>query len=514
MKPLWIAGAVAAGALLAWRWRQLEWPLRVAALGACAAALAYGAGAFELPRFSALAEDVGRTLGPWTYLVVGVLAFLETGAFVGLLVPGETTILIGGVVAGQGEISIVLLIAIVWAAAVAGDCVSFVVGRRLGRGFLERHGPRVQITPQRLAQVEAFFERHGGKAILLGRFVGVVRAVAPFIAGSGGMRFRRFLPYDVLGAGLWAATFCLLGFAFWQSFETLERYAKTGAFALGTTIVVVVGAVWAIRRLRDPRDRREAAAWIELQARRPAVRPLVAVAGPVVRLVRRPLRFAWHRLTPGDLGLELTTCAAVLAVGAFALAGSWIEVAEDGFGPLDRWSQARVESVRVGALVDVAQGLSVLGTLPVVAVVVGISVLLLLWRGDSRFEPAVLVVGLVLVAVAVPAVHALVDRPRPPAPLAGVDGEPFPSSHAALATLWIACAAALARGVPWFVGRAAVVVGAVALAAAVGAGRVVLRTHYASDVLAGWGLGLAILAVLGVVALVGAHAMRQDGATP
>ncbi len=104
------------------------------------------------------------------------------------------------------------MIAIVWAAAVAGDCASYYFGKRLGRDFLVRHGPRFQVTPDRLEKVEDFFDHHGGKAIFIGRFVGIVRAIAPFLAGSGGMSFRRFLPFDVLGAGLWSTTFILIGY--------------------------------------------------------------------------------------------------------------------------------------------------------------------------------------------------------------------------------------------------------------------------------------------------------------
>ena len=75
-----------------------------------------------------------------------------------------------------------------------------------GRTFMVKHGAKVQITESRLEQVEGFFDRHGGKAILIGRFVGIVRAVAPFLAGSSGMPLRRFVPYDVIGAGLWGST--------------------------------------------------------------------------------------------------------------------------------------------------------------------------------------------------------------------------------------------------------------------------------------------------------------------
>ncbi|MEA2270345.1 MAG: hypothetical protein QOC64_2955, partial [Solirubrobacteraceae bacterium] len=229
MKPVWLVAAVALAAFLVWRRRKLEPTLVAGGVLAVIGMAVYGTGAIELPNLEETLVRIGETLGPWTYLLVGVLAFAETGAFIGLIAPGETAMMLGGVVAGQGQIDVVTLIGIVWACAVAGDLTSFMLGRRLGRAFLVRHGAKVQITEDRLQQVERFFDRHGGKAILLGRFVGLVRAIAPFLAGSSGMSLRRFVPYDVVGAGLWGSTFVLLGYAFWQSFSTLLAYAKKGA---------------------------------------------------------------------------------------------------------------------------------------------------------------------------------------------------------------------------------------------------------------------------------------------
>src|SRR5918995_366834 len=137
--------------------------LATAALAA-AATLAVIAGLLPVPGFTGALEDASRTLGAWAYPAVGGLAFLETGAFVGLLVPGETAVVVGGVVAANGDIELLPLIGLVWLAAAAGDLVSFLLGRRLGRPFLERHGPRVRLTPERLGLVDGFYERHGGSA--------------------------------------------------------------------------------------------------------------------------------------------------------------------------------------------------------------------------------------------------------------------------------------------------------------------------------------------------------------
>jgi len=196
--------------------------------------VAYAAGAFaHLPNSQKLIEDLAKALGQGTYVLVGVMAFLETGAFVGLIAPGEFTVIVGGVIAGQGTIQIVPLLALVWACCIAGDTTSFFIGRRLGRSFIERHGARVRITPERLTQVEGYFQRHGGKTILIGRFIGLVRAVAPFIAGSSGMPYRRFIPYSVLGTGLWSAAYTLLGYFFYRSFERVASVAGQATLVFG-----------------------------------------------------------------------------------------------------------------------------------------------------------------------------------------------------------------------------------------------------------------------------------------
>ena len=281
-----------------------------------------------LPNPEKVIEDIAEALGPWTYALVGVMAFLETGAFVGLIAPGEFTVIIGGVVAGQGEIDIVPLIGLAWVCCILGDTASFFIGRKLGRNFLVKHGPKVRIDEATLEKVESYFDRHGGKTVLIGRFIGLVRAIAPFIAGSSGMRYRQFLPFSVLGTGLWATTFSLLGFFFYRSFEQVANIAGRVTLVFGTLVAIIVGTVYAYRRLRDEEERRRLAAWLDRQGRRPLLRPVAAVVRPLWRAIGRPatrvlapqIRFLWHRITPGGLGIELTTALAVTAVGSYGFA--------------------------------------------------------------------------------------------------------------------------------------------------------------------------------------------------
>lgn len=227
--------------------------LAIGVLAAVAFA-AVTAGLVQPPDLEGALSDLSDRLGTWTYALVAALAFLETGAFVGLVAPGETAIVLGGVVAAHGDINLAAMLVLAWVAAALGDLASFVLGKRLGRPFLLTRGPRLGVTAPRLARVERFFERHGPKAILVGRFVGIVRAVAPFLAGASGMRLRAFLPWSLLGTATWATAFTLVGYAFDRSFSAAAGALTHGALAVA---VLVAGAL-AWREYRRARASRTA----------------------------------------------------------------------------------------------------------------------------------------------------------------------------------------------------------------------------------------------------------------
>jgi len=502
MRPVWLAAAALLLAYLIWRRRRLEPPLLVGGALAAIAMAVHGAGLVHLPNVDKLLKDVGSTLGAWTYLLVGAACFLESGAFVGLLIPGETVIVVGGMVAGQGKVNVVLLIAIVWAASVAGDLLSFELGHRLGRDFLVKHGGGVGITDERVRQVERFYDRHGGKAVFLGRWVGLVRAVSPFVAGSSEMPLRRFLPSDVLAAGAQGTLHVLIGFIFWRSLDKVLAIAKQGALALGATIVLVVAIVAAVRWLRVERNRRRLGAWLAAHERTPVLG--VAIRGGRAAAVRLagPARFAWDRLTPGELGLELTTLLAVAAVGSFVFAGYLIVLnpvttltAGDRRG--ERWAAA----LEAPWLTHVAKVLTLLGTLPVTGGALVAAAAVLLWRRHRR-EGLALLGGLVVTVIAVHVTKGAVGRPRPADRLVAAAGSSYPSAHAAYSIAWIAVAVALRHAVPRLAGRAGLVAAGVALALAIGLTRIYLRVHWFSDVAGGWGLGATCFALAGIVALV------------
>ncbi|HEU5254335.1 MAG TPA: VTT domain-containing protein [Solirubrobacterales bacterium] len=442
-----------------------------------------------------LLEDISETLGAWTYLLVGVFAFAETGAGIGLVVPGETTMLLGGAVAGQGAIDVYLLIAIAWFAAWLGDTFSFFLGRRLGREFLLKHGGRVGISQERFEKVEDYFSRHGGKTIFIGRWISLVRALAPFIAGSSRMSYRGFVPYSILGTGLWATLHILVGYFFSRSIETAGHYAARGAFLLATLIALVIGTVYLVRWLKVEANRERAVRWMEGHR----------LTAWMVELARRQeIRFLWDRVTPGGtFGLEFTSLMATLAVSLFVLVAYAVIIGGDpGPTPGDETAVEVAEWLQTSALTSVAKIITFFGSAGFTWALALVGAALLAWRRRWT-EFWVLLAGMTITQVGIWELKDAVDRPRPPEPLASSSGSSFPSAHAAHSViyLWLAVTIVL-RLRPGMARATAVVVTGIVLTALVGLSRVYLNVHYLSDVSAGWALGAAAFSLCAAIGLV------------
>ena len=421
MKYTWLAAAaVLAGWLIARRHKQKRW-IQIAELVVIAAAVLIGLGVIELPNFEKLLEDAGQALGPWTYLAVGLLAFLETGAFLGFIAPGETAVIVGGLVAGQGQISLLVLIGIVWVCCLLGDLTAYELGRRKGRGWLVKYGERLKITEERLDQVETLLTKHGAVMIVVGRFLGFVRPLMPFISGASRMPLRRFLPYDVLAAGLWSITFCVLGFVFWRSIDQLTTYVSRGLFALGTLVALIAGIVTLIHLRRSSEARAKVRDWIDERDDRPGWRILAKVGRPVWHLILRPVaavadftaRFSLDRLTPGNLGLELTTFLAFALAGGFAFFLLGDVVLLQGEPRIDQWAEDVARRLRNEMLVDIAKVVTHIGSSPVTAALVTATAIFAAVR-RRPIEAVSLVAGWLTVFVA-RAHHEGRLRPRPPA---------------------------------------------------------------------------------------------------
>jgi undecaprenyl-diphosphatase len=373
------------------------------------------------------------------------------------------------------------------------------LGARLGREFLVRHGERFRISEDRLKQVESYFSRYGGRTILVGRFIGLVRALAPFIAGSSKLPYRNFAPFSILGTGLWSAGLILIGYFFAQSLDTVTNIVGKGLFVFAIVVGIGVGLFLAYRFLREPENRGKVAA--EMEKRR-ALRPLLALG----RRLRPQFAFLGRRLTPGGLGLEFTSLLAALSVGLFVLIAYWSVISGDpGPTPGDQTAYNVAQDLETAWLVNIAKVFTWLGS---GWVVYPLGVLTAIFLAVRRYwmEFWALVVGLALIAFFVPVIKAWTDRPRPPDQLVSVHSPAFPSGHAAQSTFYVWVAFTLAiRVVPGITRRSAVIASGILLAALIGLTRVYLRVHWLSDVTSGWALGVSCFSLVAIVVLIVAY---------
>lgn len=194
-----------------------------------------------------LLERIRENAGPWLYLIAGGLAFAEAAVLVGMVFPGEVALLVAGFAAHQGWLDLRLMIVIAVGAAALGDSVGYEVGRHLGpRLRASRLGRRIGEDKWRRA--DDFLARHGGKAVLLGRFTAILRALTPGIAGAARMPYlRTFLPWNVAGAIVWGAGCVLLGYGFSASLTTVDHVLVYVPVAV---IVVALLAYVLVRRAR------------------------------------------------------------------------------------------------------------------------------------------------------------------------------------------------------------------------------------------------------------------------
>ena len=152
--------------------------------------------------------------GIWVYGILFAIIFSETGFVVTPFLPGDSLLFVAGAVAAAGEgLNVHLVFALLALAAFTGNAVNYAIGRWLGKHFFADRGSR-WLNPKHLERAHAFYERHGGKAVVISRFVPIVRTYIPFVAGMAEMHARQFLVYNAIGAVLWVGSLAYAGFFF------------------------------------------------------------------------------------------------------------------------------------------------------------------------------------------------------------------------------------------------------------------------------------------------------------
>ena len=429
-----------------------------------------------------LLERLSRLPGPVFAVVVGLLALFETAAFAGLAVPGELAVILGGVAAYEGKVPVEVMAACAVSGAIVGDSLGFYLGRRLGTRFLDsRLGSlmgraRVEATMARI--------RAGGiKAIILGRFVGVLRAVMPFAAGASGLSYRRFVLASVVGATAWGIAFTALGYVAGNSWESVEEYVGRASTLLAVTLVVIAALVIGARQVAARQD--TVRAWWEAQLARPRVATLRS-------RYRRQLDFLSGRFRPGTAaGLQLTIALLALALLGTLLAVVFGEVLRaGGLMTVDEDIRDALADSRTPELVDLMRWVrDALATevLLAVSALVGLAA----WLTDRRPRGLVLLLAAVLGAVALAqTVQAVVERSRSIVTLDGLATSTFPSGRmTVIAAFAFALATVALPRLPrwtWKVAAATLLLGVVLLGALA---VLFLGQVYLSDVLGGIALG-------------------------
>ncbi len=193
------------------------------------------------PELPGVLASLAPLLNSYGYLAVGGVLFLED---FGIPVPGETILIAAAVYAGAGSLNIAVVVGIAVLAAVAGDNVGFAIGHLGGRRLVERFGRYVLLTPARLETAERFFTRHGGKIIVVARFVEGLRQTNGILAGLTGVPWRRFLVFNTLGAVLWVGVWASLGYLAGTNigpvYETISRYQRYALIALAALLLALL----------------------------------------------------------------------------------------------------------------------------------------------------------------------------------------------------------------------------------------------------------------------------------
>jgi membrane-associated protein len=190
--------------------------------------------------------DFATSYGVWIYALLFLIVFLETGVVVTPFLPGDSLLFATGALAAAGVIDVVGILSLLTAAAIIGDNTNYFIGRAVGPRVFTEHSR--WLKREHLLRTQRFYERHGGKTVVLARFVPIVRTFAPFVAGVGRMHYPRFLAFDVGGGILWVWSFGLLGFFFGNAPIIKENFGLAIIGVIVISLLPIVFEAWRVRR--------------------------------------------------------------------------------------------------------------------------------------------------------------------------------------------------------------------------------------------------------------------------
>lgn len=426
-----------------------------------------------------------QLLGYWAAFLA---ALLETALGVGLLLPGSTLLLLLGALSASGHLDFGDLLWFAVAGAVFGDNFNYWLGQRYGNRWTR--GGVWFLTPDHFEQARRFFDRHGARSVFLGRFIPSVKEIAPFIAGTVGMRYRTFLLWNVLGAIGWGLQWIGGGYLFGQSLKLAQTWMSRAGMAL-VVILIAWALLWLLQRfvVRQGREVWRVAVSLgrsigEALGRNPYVRRLV-------RRHPRSIRFLAERVDRSHFhGLPLTVLALAFAC-VLALFAGIVEdvVTSDPIVAIDHAAAQLIAAFRAPEVVPPFVWITSLGAPPLVGALLLVACLLL-WLVNRKFAA----VGLLMSTLGASVFYTLgkwaLQRPRPIEAVVVEPSYSFPSGHSTVSVAFYGFLGYLLirSAARWNV-RVKLFFVTGGLALLIGLSRIVLGVHYLSDVWAGYLVG-------------------------
>jgi membrane protein DedA with SNARE-associated domain len=433
-------------------------------------------------------------LNHWGYYVIFFMTFLETSAFLGFLVPGESVVVIAGLLASRGVLELGDVIWVASLGAIMGDTVGYLIGRRFGELFFLKYGKYLLFKKEYLIEAKGFFDKHGGKTVFFGRFTAWLRAFAPFIAGTSRMHYLTFLFFNIAGGIAWATTFSLLGYIAGNSWDIIRRYSgQVGVFSFTLGVIMVFLYFFLTKRRRLLKEK---IGWVDkrLSAQMP-----------------KTWYFMKARFNAGSwYGLNLTIGIVLLLLALFSF-GEIIEALMDKetLFYLDFKVQGLVEELTSPQVTKFMVDITNVGGVYLVLLVSVALTLYLLYRRYwwDLFTFFLLVAG---GETTLTILKLLFQRPRPTSQLVAVQGYSFPSGHAFTAMILYGFLAYIVRKLTKsealrFLFSSLSIFSILV----VGISRIYLNVHWLTDVLGGYASGFAWL----VFSIVMVNTMRQMTAT-
>jgi membrane protein DedA with SNARE-associated domain/membrane-associated phospholipid phosphatase len=443
--------------------------------------------------FDWLINIVG-SIGSWGYIVLFIVAFLESSAFLGMLVPGETLVVIAGFLSVQGYLDIKSCAIVICLGAILGDSVGYTLGRVLGRGYFERHGRLLFLKKKHVEKAEQYFRKHGGKTVFLGKFIGFLRSFGPFTAGMSRMPYREFVVYNISACIAWAVGFSLLGYFFGLSWKAIEKWSgRVGVFIFFILLIIAgFSSIYALVVKKQV----ELKSWFQDKWNN------LSESSWIKRFIaknERPIIFLRKRLSPeGYLGLHLTIGLLLSAICVWIFGKITDDVVEgEPLVSIDQWVLNHVLYFRTPSLTQIMIFFTQFGewiTITIASIAIVIFLIVKKLYGAIIGYIIAVAGGGALDYILKLAIHR--TRPIGDTTLIDVGGFSFPSGHAMLSMVFYGMVSYfIIRQIRQWRFRLLVVVAMGFVIFLIGFTRIYLQVHYLSDVIAGFTSGLFWLTI-------------------